>query len=369
MKRQILYISSIPWDYAWHRQQEMMTKMAEEGFDILFVQPCTKNPFKSTLVKQAEHIWLFSPSGLPYERVLSCIHWYNARMARRQILKVMEEIGFHSPIVWLDRVHGFDFPFFAQEAFVVYDLIDEILSFGRVRNEKMLLSLENEVLRRADLLLTSSQLLAKRKLLQADVPDKSYQFIPNGVDVLRFATVEEWERIKDIPHPRIGFVGTIGKRRFNCGLLQSLIERNPEWEFLFVGPQESNVRQELLKKNVHFFDCVPGEMIPAIINSFDVGIIPYSIDKADMDYVFPRKACEFLAAGKPVVATPLAELSAFEGHIAVADSVEDFEHCIQVALQDIDGKQERIEFVKRFDWNLLLKGLLKELNKKGGGEE
>lgn len=360
-KGQIVYISSIPWDYAWHRQQEMASKMAEKGFEILFVQPCTKNPFKNTLVQQEKGIWLLSPSGLPYERVLRCANGFNARVARKQILKAMDKIGFQNPIVWLDRVHGFDFKFFSKTAYVVYDLIDEILAFGRIRNEKMLLSLENKVLKRTDLLISSSKTLADRKLIQSRRLDQSYLFIPNGVDVQRFAVDATWEAVKDIPHPRIGFVGTISARRLNCELLKEVIKRNPAWNFVFVGPQDGTDIKALSGENVRIFDAVAGEKIPEVVASFDVGIIPYNVDNATMDYVFPRKACEFLATGKPVVSTPLSEMKVFGDYAIIADTPLAFERGIQIALSQENQEQNRRDYAKQFDWDMLLKGIVSQL--------
>ena len=125
-KQQIIYISSIPWDYAWHRQQEMMSKMVEKGFEVLFVQPCAKNPFKKATLKKEAGVWLFTPSGLPYERVLRIVNAYNARRARKQLIKAMKQIGFSNAILWMDRVHGFDFSYFSKNTYVIYDLIDDV---------------------------------------------------------------------------------------------------------------------------------------------------------------------------------------------------------------------------------------------------
>ena len=361
MNTQILYISSIPWNYAWHRQQEMVSKLAEEGFEILFVEPCTKRLFKSNLVKKTENVWVLSPSGLPYERVLRCVNAFNAKSSKRQIKKALKKIGFSNPIVWLDRVHGFDFKHFSKESYVVYDLIDEILAFGRVRNNKMLISLENKVLRRADLLVSSSQTLLNRKTVQCGGREKPSKFIPNGVDVTRFESEEKWQELKGFARPIIGFIGTISQRSLDYELIGSLATRNKEWNFVFVGPGTLEDKEKLKGDNVFVFDKVDGSLISKVINSFDVGIIPYVCEGESMDYVFPRKACEFLAAGKPVVATPLNELGVFGESVFVANGVEEFEKFVRISLEQKNLKQSRRDYVRKFDWNVLLKDLAKGL--------
>lgn len=182
---EIVYISSIPWDYSWHRQQEMMSKMAENGYKILFVQPCQKKrPFIHNMENVTNNIWILNTPGLPYERCIASINKFNGKISRKYIVKAMKNIGMKNPIIWMDRVHGFDFEFFSLRYNIIYDLVDEILSFGRIRNEKMLLKLENQVLMEAKLVTSSSGTLLERKLLQSGRKGMN-RFIPNGVDTAR----------------------------------------------------------------------------------------------------------------------------------------------------------------------------------------
>ena len=362
MKKQIVYISSIAWDYAWHRQQEMMSKMAGQGFEILFVQPCSKRPFKRELIKQTDKIWTLVPSGLPYERVLRLVHWWNARTARRQMKKAMQKIGFENPIIWIDRVHGFDFKYFSKGAYMVYDLVDEILAFGRFRNSKLLIGLENRVLKNVNLLLSSSQTLLDRKIRQCGGRTKKSMFLPNGVDTSRFETQTMMEALRVIPQPRIGFVGTLSFRSLNVDLINEVARNNPSWNFIFVGPMETGIEKVLAEENIYLFERVCGEQIPGVINGFDVGIIPYNVDNEMMDYVFPRKACEFLAAGKPVVSTFLSEIKNFDAFVHIATTPKEFNEKLKKALDETGQSEARKEFVRRFDWDVLLEALLREFS-------
>lgn len=359
MKKLIVYISNIPWDYAWHRQQEMMTKMSEAGYCILFIQPSTKKLWKSSFIQKTTNIWLLTPPGLPYERVLRSVHAINARLAEKHIKKAIKELACDEVIFWFDRVHGIQYEAF-KNYFVVYDLIDELLAFGRVRNERMLISLENKVLRNADLVISSSKTLLDRKLQQCGGREDKGIFIPNGVDTARFETEKEWERIKNISYPRIGFVGTISQRSLDYDLIKAVAQHNPNWNFIFVGPGREEDKLKLQEDNIYVFEAVEGREIPEVVHSFDVGIIPYVCQGEDMDYVFPRKACEFLAAGLPTVSTPLPEIFSLSEYIEVAGSVEAFEEKIRECLSKTD-KIQRKEYAKLFDWNVLMDSLIKKL--------
>lgn len=356
--KEIIYISSISWDFSWHRQQEMMMYMSEHGFKILFVEPCDKkHPFQRFFKQECENVWRLRPCGFPYERCSRLINIINGKMARTEIEETARQLKFEKPILWLDRVHGFDFEYFQKNSFVVYDLVDEILAFGRVRNDRMLLELENQVLKRADILLSSSQTLMERKIKQSSREGKSL-FLPNGVDCSRFS-IETGKVTQQ--NPTIGFIGHISKRSINYNLVQSVAAARPDWTLLFVGPGTEEDKNALKEgyPNIVIQDPVSGTEVPRVIREFDIGMIPYNTEKEDMDYVFPRKACEYLAAGKPVISTPLKEVECLKPYVQVATDAEGFiRKAEEVTDENEIATEARRTFAKKYDWNFLMKGLV-----------
>ena len=356
--KEIIYISSISWDFSWHRQQEMMMYMSEQGFKILFVEPCDKkHPFQRFFKQDCENGWRLRPCGFPYERCSRLINIINGKMARTEIEEAARQLKFEKPILWLDRVHGFDFEYFQKNSFVVYDLVDEILAFGRVRNDRMLLELENQVLKRADILLSSSQTLMERKIKQSSREGKSL-FLPNGVDCSRFS-IETGKVTQQ--NPTIGFIGHISKRSINYNLVQSVAAARPDWTLLFVGPGTEEDKNALKEgyPNIVIQDPVSGTEVPRVIREFDIGMIPYNTEKADMDYVFPRKACEYLAAGKPVISTPLKEVECLRPYVQVATDAEGFiRKAEEVTDENEIATEARRTFAKKYDWDFLMKGLV-----------
>lgn len=356
--KEIIYISSISWDFSWHRQQEMMMYMSEHGFKILFVEPCDKkHPFQRFFKQECENVWRLRPCGFPYERCSRLINIINGKMARTEIEEAARQLKFEKPILWLDRVHGFDFEYFQKNSFVVYDLVDEILAFGRVRNDRMLLELENQVLKRADILLSSSQTLMERKIKQCGREGKSL-FLPNGVDCSRFSI--ETGKVNQ-QNPTIGFIGHISKRSINYNLVQSVAAARPDWTLLFVGPGTEEDKNTLKEgyPNIVIQDPVSGTEVPRVIREFDIGMIPYNTEKEDMDYVFPRKACEYLAAGKPVISTPLKEVECLRPYVQVATDAEGFiRKAEEVTDENEIATEARRTFAKKYDWDFLMKGLV-----------
>lgn len=360
--KEIIYISSISWDFSWHRQQEMMMYMSEHGFKILFVEPCDKkHPFQRFFKQECENVWRLRPCGFPYERCSRLINIINGKMARTEIEEAARQLKFEKPILWLDRVHGFDFEYFQKNSYVVYDLVDEILAFGRVRNSKMLIYLENQVLKRADILLSSSQTLMNRKIKQSGRTGKS-QFLPNGVDCSRFSI--EAKKVSQ-QSPTIGFIGHISRRSIDYNLVQSVAAARPDWTLLFVGPGTEEDKNALKEgfSNIVMKDPVSGNEVPRVIREFDIGMIPYNTDKEDMDYVFPRKACEYLAAGKPVISTPLKEVECLKPYVQVATDAEGFiRKAEEVTDENEFATEARRTFAQKYDWDFLMKELVEILS-------
>lgn len=366
--KDIIYVSSIPWDFSWHRQQEMMMYMSEHGFKILFVEPCDKkHPFQRFFKQECENVWRLRPCGFPYERCSRLINIINGKMARTEIEKAARQLKFEKPILWLDRVHGFDFEYFQKNSFVVYDLVDEILAFGRVRNDRMLLELENQVLKRADILLSSSQTLMERKIKQSGREGKSL-FLPNGVDCSRFS-IETGKVTQQ--NPTIGFIGHISKRSINYNLVQSVAVARPDWTLLFVGPGTEEDKNTLKEgyPNIVIQDPVSGTEVPRVIRDFDIGMIPYNTEKADMDYAFPRKACEYLASGKPVISTGLREIAVLEPYVSIADDADSFVDQVERILRTNITAEQRRKFCTQFDWNCLMKNMTDSIFTVGEGNE
>lgn len=356
--RDIVYISCIAWTYSWHRQQEMMSEMAKRGYRVLFVEPTSHN-MKEHLVKEVQkNVWTITPAGLPYERCSHIINRINSTLSRKSIVRAMEELHFKNPIFWFDRVHGVDSRWALKKFYTVYDLIDELLAFGRIKNKKMLISLENRVLQHASLLVSSSMTLLNRKNKQIGRECQGL-FIPNGADAKRFLNSDRWKVTEKLARPILGFVGTISERSINFELINMIALRHPEWQFVFVGP--GNARKNFTGDNIHVFDAVPGEKIPAVINTFDVGLIPYNIEGELMDYVFPRKACEYLFSGKPVVSTSLSEIDILWPYVKKAGSTEEFEKRIIEALEESNKELDRIRFAAKYDWQVLMNKLTDQL--------
>src|SRR5262249_8044177 len=128
------------------------------------------------------------------------------------------------------------------------------------------------------------------------------------------------------PAPRIGYVGVI-KRQLDFALLRSLAERRSDWSFVLIGPlrhfpgDEAEIEELTGKPNIHLLGYQDVAALPAYQGLLDVCTMPYRVN-AYTDCIYPLKLHEYLASGKPIVATPIRTLKDFSTVVSLASGVD-----------------------------------------------
>jgi glycosyltransferase involved in cell wall biosynthesis len=188
------------------------------------------------------------------------------------------------------------------------------------------------------------------------------EFVPNGVDYELYATAApEPDDLRDIPRPRIGYIGTI-KRMVDWELLLELSAARPQWSFVFMGPKAPHPEiDDLLRKmaerlNVHFLDAKPTESLGGYPQHFDVCTMPYRVDDYTK-YIYPLKMHEYLASGRPVVSAPIDSVEEFSSVIALARTPEDwlraFDHALGSEENTADRRAQRQAVAREHDWKVI----------------
>jgi teichuronic acid biosynthesis glycosyltransferase TuaH len=132
--------------------------------------------------------------------------------------------------------------------------------------------------------------------------------IPFGCDASGFSGADAAPPPTDVPlpHPIVGFVGGLVPDRIDLRLLEAVADRG--YSVLLVGPEHRLGMQHLSRlldrPNVCWVGPKPFDELPSYLGLIDVGLVPYA-DSAFNRGSFPLKTLEYLAAGRPVVATDL----------------------------------------------------------------
>ncbi|MBK8553753.1 MAG: hypothetical protein IPL53_22960 [Ignavibacteria bacterium] len=149
-------------------------------------------------------------------------------------------------------------------------------------------------------------------------------YVPNGYDpVFKKINMVDLK----VKGKIIGYLGNI-RDWIDFELINKLAGALKENDYLFfIGPVENNISGQIsrLKENKQFrhVPAVEYSEIYNYIKAFDVGIIPFKINKFT-EGVFPNKFFEYIAADITIVSTALPDLEQFKSIINVAVNNDEF---------------------------------------------
>jgi glycosyltransferase involved in cell wall biosynthesis len=153
-------------------------------------------------------------------------------------------------------------------------------------------------------------------------------YVPNVADVELFSSALRDGPIDagmaSLPSPRIVFTGALVTTKLDMGLLFVLARSQRDWSFALVGPTgpgdpRADMSELAGEPNIHLLGPRRYEELPSVLRGADAGLIPYAINELTKS-IFPMKVYEYLAAGLPVVATPLPSLAGLESVATAADA-------------------------------------------------
>ncbi|MEX2531226.1 MAG: glycosyltransferase [Gemmatimonadota bacterium] len=360
---------------AWQPRHQVMTRLARY-FPVVWVEPARswreKLPNSPSRTGASASMGAPAPSGLmvvdpsrryPKFHRPAWLGELTARARMRSAVRELRSAGCRRVVLYLWRP-GFSSDLDRVEHDVSCYHIDDEYSFSP--SDVPLSALEASLLDRVDQVFIHSPALMEKK--GALNPNTS--FVPNGVAYEQFATpVPEPADLAAVPHPRVGYVGFL-KKQLDWELLDQLSRRHPKWSFVFVGPRHEHPEiQRVLaametRKNVHFLGGKPVTELGAYPQHFDVSILPYVVDDYTR-YINPLKLYEYLAAGPPVVGSPIRTLQDFEEVVDLASGAEEWSGALARALGREANSPERVEarreIARRYDWDRLVHGIARDL--------
>ena len=239
-------------------------------------------------------------------------------------------------------------------ALTVYDCMDELANFKFAHPE--LKSREQELFTKADLVFTGGHTLYEAKREQH--PD-AHPF-PSSIDKAHFGQargplVEPADQA-GIAHPRIGFFGVVDER-LDIELLRELSQNHPEWQFVIIGPVVKIDPATLPRTpNVHYLGGKDYKELPAYLKGWDVATLLFA-DNESTKFISPTKTPEYLAAGNPVVSTPIRDVIRPYGDLQlvhIAGNAADFGKAIATALTqrtDADWQQRTDDYLATISWD------------------
>jgi UDP-galactopyranose mutase len=298
----LLCLSHLRWDFVFQRPQHLMTRAAAEYEVIFFEEPIEEDgvaPILEFMPRQngVKVVRPVLPRGLGPEVAAS---------TQRALLE-----GLLAPRAGRPLVAWFYSPMFVGIAAslnadaVVYDCMDELSAFrgappAMIENERRLLS-------RADQVFTGGRSLYEAKRGK----HRHVHCFPSSIEAAHFGQARksppEPEAMKHIARPRLGFFGVVDER-MDADLVGQMAQLRPDWQFVMIGPVVKIDPAGLPRRdNIHWLGGRDYKDLPAHLAHWDLGFMPFALNESTR-FISPTKTPEFLAAGLPVVSTPVTDV-------------------------------------------------------------
>ncbi|MCU0974164.1 MAG: glycosyltransferase [Burkholderiales bacterium] len=309
----LLCLSHLRWKGVWQRPQHLMSR-ASQSFDVVFVEEPLMHD-RGTNWLRMERVLDNVTVATPY--LSNDLGLAKINAVQRYFLKtLMASRDNDSVVTWYYTPMALPLTDGIEAQTVVYDCMDELSCFRNAPPQ--LAAREQDLLAMADLVFTGGRSLfeAKRAL-----HDRVHCF-PSSVDVEHFLPARgagpEADDQAHLPRPRIGYYAVIDER-FDTGFLRDVARLKPDWTFVMIGPLAKITETELPReRNIHWTGMRAYRDLPAYLRGWDAALMPFAINDATR-FISPTKTPEFLAAGLPVVSTPVRDVVADYGGTGLVD--------------------------------------------------
>ena len=351
----LVCFAHLHWDFVWQRPQHLLTRFAQHGRvfyveDAFFhaddlVAPHLEIKERDNGLKVvAAHL----PNRLRADEAAS-------DQAQFELLsQFFHEQSLTKYLFWYYTPMALGKSRQFQPLLTVYDCMDELANFKFAPPE--LKKREQELFQKADLVFTGGHTLYEAKREQH--PD-AHAF-PSSIDKAHFGQARgplpEPADQAGIAHPRIGFFGVVDER-LDIELLRALAQHHPQWQFVIIGPVVKIDPATLPRTpNVHYLGGKDYQELPAYLKGWDVATLLFA-DNEITKFISPTKTPEYLAAGNPVVSTPIRDVVRPYGDlnlVQIASTAADFGTAIEKALtqrDDADWRQRTDAYLATISWD------------------
>jgi UDP-galactopyranose mutase len=323
----VVCLSHVPWAFGLERPHQVMRRFARDRRVFFMEPPAVTDRDTRTVMRTVEKnvhvVSLHVSASMKPEEVES---------AHRRCVTSFTSDAEH-PMLWVYSPSSLQAARRLAPSLVVYDCVED--HSARRDAPAELRASEARLLARADLVFTAGTSLfdAKRRHNISTYP------LPSSVDAEHFAARKrvssvELRKRDRISGPCVGFLGALDDR-VDMDLVDRLAALRPNVQFVLAGGLVGVTTWDLPDRpNVHWLGAKSYDELPAIVASWDVAMIPFRSDAATRR-TEPSGVLACMAAGKPIVATPLDELVPYaeRGLLAVADA-DGFAGAIDAALSE-----------------------------------
>jgi glycosyltransferase involved in cell wall biosynthesis len=353
LETDLVCFSHLRWDFVFQRPQHLMGRFARCRRVFFWEEPIFETIETPSLdVSRRQGNVIVAVPRLPWGTSPE----EAAPMQRRMLGRLFRRFSIASGTFWYYSPMAVPITRDLLPTRVIYDCMDELSAFRGAPPE--LLAYEAELLERADLVFTGGHSLYEAKKHS----HPSVHAFPSSIDFEHFSAARQPIPVpadeQGIPGPRIGFYGVIDERA-DLELIRTVATLRPDWHLIMIGPVTKVDPDQLPQRdNIHYLGMKSYAELPAHLAHWDVAMLPFALNEAT-EFISPTKTPEYLAAGIPVVSTPIRDVVhpyGDAGLVHIARSAAEFVEAAERAMREREndpGWLGRIDgFLRHSSWEL-----------------
>ncbi|MBS7196985.1 MAG: glycosyltransferase [Bacteroidales bacterium] len=294
---------------------------------------------------------IWSTNFLPDGFLFDIANKINQKKMYSFVKKILNQLQFNEYILFIDNdiYRSFYTKEYLSPKLTIYYRRDNMVSSFW---EKHAFRLEPKLCYKVNLVLTNSQNLANN----VQKYNKHTYNVGQGVDLSNYDINTNYEIPKDIqniPHPIIGYTGMLTSLRLDINLIYKLAQNLNTYSFVLIGKEDNSFKTHPIHQlnNIYFLGNKDSQLIPNYISAFDICINPQAINPITIGN-YPRKIDEYLALGKPVVATKTDFMNEFENYTKNCSCMAEYKDAIisELKTDNAQKRKERIIFANNHSW-------------------
>jgi glycosyltransferase involved in cell wall biosynthesis len=389
-------LATADWDHRlWTNKQHTALSLRRAGHRVLYIESLGLRPPRADrqdlqrIVKRLRRmfspprqvepgLWVWSPMVIPGGTRGGLLH-INRVLFSSALGWILRGLRFRSPLLWtynpltcrylkLKRRAGTSKPSMFSAA--VYHCVDRIHAQPGMP-ATLIADSERQLCRTVNVVFTTSPDL-QASLMRLNACTYHYG---NVADQAHFAAALDAPPAPDglagIPKPRLMFVGAIDAYKLDLLMLTALARQRSDWSWVLLGPvgeadPDTSIAALQALPNVHVMGLQAYDDLPAWLAHADVALLPLQ-ENTYTQHMFPMKFFEYLAAGRPVVATQIPALRPYaSGALLCPPDPEAFEAAIATALSgDGPSLDQRLALAAEHTYENRTQKMLHDLQRDG----
>ncbi|HVX24722.1 MAG TPA: glycosyltransferase, partial [Parafilimonas sp.] len=324
------------------------------------------------IIEVEKNIWNYYPANIiesinwiPFTSIFSIVNKRNNKKFAEDIKVAIEKLNFKNFIIFNDNdiFRSYYLKEFLNPKLYIYCDRDNLLGVDYWKKHGI--ELEAKLIAKSDLVVANAHSLTEYSLKH----NPNSHYFGMGCNIELFNGRKKFplpDDMQNIPHPIVGYVGVLTSLRIDTSIIKAIAKAHPNYSVVMVGPYDLlNNKHEIDNlPNIYFLGKKPVSALPAYVQALDVCINPQVINDITM-VNYPLKIDEYLAMGKPVVATKTKEMEMFDDCIYLGETPEDHAALVEKALaEDNDNlKEYRITLAESHTWEIAAGKIFSAINK------